>query len=467
MASSCMAAGLVLALACLVVAALECRQGGGRLCTDHEHTHPYLNANLIGDVLLPDSSAILASAPFATRHAVFSLTASLHTVLPYDGMLLAFLSVTAACTNCNKCPDDSLGVLKECKMDNNAEYSFHTVAYVEVTGAFGIDGHVVTVPVDFQFEALNTGHYNLNQAKSRHFGQHGVRVFAWDDGVYLLIEDRSVDAATHVIKHVTTVQRVLPSVAQAVEMQVSQSQLLSEHHRWTPIDQTHNASTGRSDYLFASSIEPHQIVQCSRDGQCAEAAVTSHATFMKQFSDQHDGLTLKVGSNAVRVSEMHYGAILNAEHGTYPDQTMQHFAYMFEAKHPWPIVKVSKRPLPTPACQAGKPALCIWKVTGLTFVDGKLVVSYSQGDADTKVHISTVDEIFADMDDVGTSAENMVVVAQDNYISALVEGPQHVDQGARLQRLVGQHLRRIGSTLAKPENMTVFVCGLCLFLVFI
>ena len=342
-------------------------------------------------------------------------------------------------------------------------YMLSFVGHSKVSTGFSIDGEVKAFPFDLQFETIEVNSYVANHETWHNFGVNDMRVFAWDDGVYLAILDQKlVDQHTHF--NVMAVQRVLP-VASATAVRLNLKAWVTSEHQWIPIDQVSNTYTGHADYLFARSIEPHQIVQCSHDGQCTEAAVTSHATFFEQLSGQHQRVTFGLGSNAVRVSNEHYGAILSGVRGAWNERKYVHFAYLFEAKYPWTIVEISRQPLsilPEPKCHKYIPTLCMTLVTGLTFVDGKLVISYSESDYDPKFFVSTVADVFRDMQPLGSSEfvlTSDMLLAQEHYVSALVEGPRHVDQGQRLQRLVDQHLRDVGHAAAQ-EEMTVFICGM-------
>ena len=138
---------------------------------------------------------------------------------------------------------------------------------------------------------------------------------------------------------------------------------------------------------------------------------------------------------------------------------------MFEAKHPWKIVRVSKRPLqlPIPKCNAIQQS-CQALVTGLAFVDGKLIVSYSKNDENAKFYVSTAEKLFLTMENMGPAGfvltNEMILHAQEHFVSALVEGPNHVDQGARLQRVVSKHLSALSNVSDTESSLTVYICGL-------
>ena len=392
---------LTLLLAWLGSAA-TCHQNNGRLCTKHERTHPYLSSALTGDVHFPDGPVVMQSTRF-TQVTKFQMYANGHsTVASHNGSLYALFMMGGYCNNCGSlCPDNSMYAVKECTIEPHNHYLLGYVGYAKLTDTFGIDGEVRAFPVDFQFDAIEAGHYIPTRASRRHFGIRDMRVLAWDDGVYLASLDQKAEHNfNHTLKHVMTVQRVFPpfELSSTVELRLDGSL----EHQWMPIDLIINSVTGKADYLFARSIEPHQIVQCSHDGQCVEAASTSHVAFFLQkfkLMSYESDFDLRIGSNAVRVSEQYYGAILNKEYSN----TAHNYAYLFEAAHPWSIVKVGLQPLsflPRPRCHPYNKWLCTNIVTGLTYVGDKLVISYSESDANPKFYVSSVDAVFADMDNV-------------------------------------------------------------------
>ena len=102
---------------------------------------------------------------------------------------------------------------------------------------------------------------------------------------------------------------------------------------------------------------------------------------------------------------------------------------MIEAKHPWSIVKIGKRPLnilPEMRCQLrqGYSILpCKAGVTSLTFVDGKLLISYSDVDFRPRYHISSVDVVFTGMEDVVSPASQPSLLRVNRFPDENPDGP--------------------------------------------
>ena len=375
--------------------ALRCLQDTGRPCTEHERTHGYLQPDLTGHADFPDSTAIMAATHFA--QSSFRRFASTHAaVTMHNGSLHALFVMRSHCSrHCDVCPDNTPYAATPCRLAPNEHYYFGFVGMATVSSSFGIDGEVRALPFDVQMASMgptiaavqHVPHHPIHH----YFGVRDMRVFTWDDGVYLAILCPRRHSTGLI--NVMVVQRIFPSHSAAtVELHVGAE---TSAHQWMPIG---HITTSTSEYVFARSIEPHQIVQCRHDGRCVEVASTSHQQyFLSRFKIHHDGLRLHGGTNAVRVSDRHYGAILNKEHG---NETFAQYAYLFQATHPWTIVSVGRQPLRFLTTTSCARSACTSHMTGMSYVDGKLVISYSEGEANPKYYISSVDEVFADMEDV-------------------------------------------------------------------
>ena len=286
--------------------ALECRQDFGRPCTDHEHSHPYLSPTLTGDISFLTSNNALTSDTL-TKHAFKWAASAPHAVVSYNASLVALFGLTGWCTtNCgDMCPDHSIHAYKTCQMAANAGHSFHFVGHSKVNNSLGIDGEVDAAPFDPLFNLTDR---RPNVAS----GMHCMRVFAWDGCVYAILRDNSKQAYG-------MLRRVLPSSAsKAVELQARNIILsIGQVHeqkptdrQWTPIDQIDNTMTGHVDYLFARRIDPHQIVQCSHDGQCIDVASTSNsAFFIKKFKTMSpDGFSAQMQCASTRTTTAPFSA---------------------------------------------------------------------------------------------------------------------------------------------------------------
>ena len=122
-------------------------------------------------------------------------------------------------------------------------------------------------------------------------------------------------------------------------------------------------------------------------------------TYVQQSTSPFATNANHASSTKCGIKVAHKTAILNKEYSN----TAHNYAYLFEAAHPWSIVKVGRQPLsflPRPRCHPYNKWLCTNIVTGLTYVGDKLVISYSESDANPKFYVSSVDAVFADMDNV-------------------------------------------------------------------
>ena len=452
----------LLALANLSLALLTCRQDFGRECSKHERTHLYLEFGLAGAVQFSNISKMIQSARFTSTKFLYNSTGHAATV-SHNGSLYALFTLGGSCSNCGTaCPDNSPHASKECKTVGGQRYHMGFVGYSKVNSEFGIDGDVHAFPFDLHFGAIETRFYLPTHATHHHFGVHDFRVFVWDQTVCLLVLNQKLGDQT-AIEHVMTVQRIFTAMpmTESVDLHMQTDSQHKEHHshQWIPIDQTRNINTGQIDFLFAQSIEQHQIAQCSHVGLCFKAAMTSNTMIFGKLKAQFgNNLQFQLGTNAVRVNETCFGAILNAENGK--DKKMLHFAYLFQAQHPWAIVGLGSKPLdilPKPACHPADPSLCVTRVTGLTFVDGKLVISYSESEFKPKFFIVTVEELFENLNHISDVDRR----TNRNYgiYSALMEGPLKVEQASRIERIVENHLYHSSGHPVKSGHLQVYMCG--------
>ena len=165
---------------------------------------------------------------------------------------------------------------------------------------------------------------------------------------------------------------------------------------WVAIGPTGTSIDDNDDYLFARRLEPHEIFRCSRQGTCRNESATSHEAFFQSLLSQYQYIEFHLGTNAVRVSATHYGAIM---HGvTHPPKKRKHYdkwPYLFRAEAPYEIEQIASRPLEL-ALPPGLPDDTVY-ANSLTFVDGLLVLSYSVENESICMHVDKADTVFKDM----------------------------------------------------------------------
>ena len=123
-------------------------------------------------------------------------------------------------------------------------------------------------------------------------------------------------------------------------------------------------------------------------------ASTNHTAFFDRFKKTHLIDNLHLATNAVRLSESYYGAIF---HGQRKDPTPiltrsnLDFPYLFSAYPPYKIAFVAIAPLNLPFPD---PTRQFKFSSGLSFIDGRLVVSYGINDSASRFFVDTVENIF-------------------------------------------------------------------------
>ena len=197
------------------------------------------------------------------------------------------------------------------------------------------------------------------------------------------------------------IQRILPSIGPPIQLQAPVIVFGDTWEKnWCPIDSIVNRNTGSTDFLFARFVEPHQILQCNESGFCFEAASTSRKQYFQDLLSRHQLEAVHLGTNAVRISQKYYGAIFHVmRHGRLAERKYVLVPYVFEAKWPWSIVRVARTPLtlPTPT---DDPNLQLTFASGLSFLDGRLIVSYGYMDKEPMFYSTTVERLFRGLERV-------------------------------------------------------------------
>ena len=190
------------------------------------------------------------------------------------------------------------------------------------------------------------------------------------------------------------IQRLFPSLTGPVLLAGLQNQGDIEKN-WSPIGPYFD-STGEEtgDYLFSRFVDPHEILRCNAVGACVVAATTNHSIFFNRFVKTHLIDKLHLGTNAVRVSEQYYGAIFHGRRKRRGEQSFRsylNFPYLFDAHPPYSIRYVAIKPL---NLVLSDPTRQFKFSTGLSFIDGRLVVSYGVNDKACNFFMDDVNSIF-------------------------------------------------------------------------
>ena len=111
-----------------------------------------------------------------------------------------------------------------------------------------------------------------------------------------------------------------------------------------------------------------------------------------------------LATNAVRIDDTHYGALFHGRIvGPAPLYHVKFFIfpYLFEHKHPWRITAIGNTPMtmPVPEGHYVDEHSMIY-ACGLKYVDGRLVVLYSVDDQTASFFVTSVEDVFANMDQV-------------------------------------------------------------------
>ena len=275
-------------------------------------------------------------------------------------------------------------MIRDCSVNDASIRAYNFVLYFSVDRHGQVKSEVVAID---SFGEDNPSGVNPS------LGAQDARYFEWGAAIYLIFNAAiKTESGRHI--RAMHIQRLFPSLTGPVLLSGLQNQGDIEKN-WSPIG-PHTDSTGRvnGDYLFSRFVDPHEILRCNAVGACVVAATTNHSIFFNRFVKTHLIDKLHLGTNAVRVSEQYYGAIF---HGVQYHPTAglirnyMDFPYLFDAQPPYEIRYVASKPLVLPV---ENPNRQFAYSTGLSFIDGRLVVSYGVNDKSCNFFVDDVDSIF-------------------------------------------------------------------------
>ena len=300
------------------------------------------------------------------------------------------------------CPDDSLYSRRKCPPKLPiVQISFQ--CYAELDADFQIVSEVrAVVPQDLKMDKLLAHYKGASRLRNHAYGlgYTDARLCDWDGAVYMVLHglpSRHDIASGSYMKRMY-IRQLWPVLTTAVQLHSTTLDITDDapEKNWSPVGTVLNSHTSQSDMLLARYVEPHQIVQCSRAGECVQAAVTSRRRFFAALKEKWSLTSIHLGTNAVRVNDTYHGAIFHGLRKSSGNRHYFNFAYMFLARPPYTIARVANRPLTLPRTANGD-AFRFCFTTGLTYVDGRLVVSYGYNDNESMFYITTAEELFADM----------------------------------------------------------------------
>jgi hypothetical protein len=177
---------------------------------------------------------------------------------------------------------------------------------------------------------------------------------------------------------------------------------------WIPIGPTNDSNVHYNQgFLFAYSVQPFHVIRCFLTGRCHTVSSTDNLAIPHYYQQLYAHIPngrearLTLGTNAVRLSDKYYGAIFPLKIARpAPQRAIYHSVpFIFEATHPFAIVKAALKPLELPEPDNGHKCSFIY-TTGLSFVQGRLAVMYTCDDKTASIFVDTADNIFRDMIDI-------------------------------------------------------------------
>ena len=381
----------------LAITERGCIQNEGRPCTQTELEAQQQQSN--GQSLLSARHGVPARPNAGIRDYGFSISANGHPVLlnpgviVYNGVLWGVGRIKLSRDfTWSKCPANSLYAEQPCP--------YADFLYVSFNGIFTLSP---ALAMSSDFVALNhdLDYFSVNRFDEQYLGAEDPRVFAWGSEAYIAYNAPPPTRRWHAPRmRQMYIQRILPRIGTATPL--SHRRLDRVEKNWAPISPAWQPSTSApvaaDEFLFARFIEPHEIVSCTRYGECRSVATSSQQRAFDGLVKKYGFESVHLGTNAIRVTDTLYGAILHAVNGTDTKyKSYKNIAYLFSAEPPYGIEHVASDPVALPAEKAFEHRHRMVFTCGLAYVEGHVVISYTVNDQTPLYITTTLGELFRNM----------------------------------------------------------------------
>ena len=366
---------------------VACRMNQGRNCSQDELATVHLSTNS-GSSFGVNSTDLLLRNRFAFKAKYTNFYNPSMFVYNNTAWIVARLSMVNKFWESRNvqwvmCPGDSVYELQSCPTGVRA-LAFNFVVYFPVSKDGQLIGDVLALDYHSERHHVKEGVY---------IGAEDARYFEWNNGVYLIFSG-AINTSSSLAMRRMFVRRLFPQITDPVQLSTPNA-LNAIEKNWSPIG-PHVDHEGKEtgDFLVSRYVNPHEVYRCRPDGHCITIASTNHSEFFHRFVKTHLIDNLHLATNAVRMSESHYGAIFHGQRKDIsPILTRNNldFPYLFSAYPPYAITHVAVKPLNLPFPE---PSRQFKFSTGLTFIDGRLVVSYGINDSMNRFFVDTVENIF-------------------------------------------------------------------------
>ena len=375
---------LVGALAWLVASAHvapPCRMNQGRVCTQAEVTSPLLSPDLVsGRAVFHNMRQI--------GHSKHGLSYTWQFPIFFNPAIAVFGNAIHVFIRQNldhhtaACPPSQLSPHVVCPHTTDAPAALRTViVHGTLDAALSLQPGLAPIDKDL---ALHRGHVPFNP--------EDPRAFTWGDEVWLAT---NVDAevpdgsnGTRLDRRMA-MQRVLPDAGFSVLLTLDAAADGRSEKNWSPI-----TALDDEHFLFARFVEPHDVLACAKTtGTCKLHSTSSNKPFFDALMQRH-GRFIHLATNAVRVSETHFGAVMHLR--TLSRGGYMPVPYMFDAAPPFCITHVGRKHIELPSPKGYHRSIIY--APGLMLVQGRLVVSYSVEDRSVNFVALEVEDVFADME---------------------------------------------------------------------
>eukprot|EP00035_Acanthoeca_spectabilis_P030551 m.9828 g.9828 ORF g.9828 m.9828 type:complete len:453 (-) comp4237_c0_seq1:94-1452(-) len=280
-----------------------------------------------------------------------------------------------------ECPEASLtGSTIPCPVRTFRMISFVVLARLDAE--LFPSGPLETIPYNFQWDAV------AQKKQERQLGPEDPRPFEWGDETYVAVNGPPIRSSNniHCVRNMK-ILRIFPKPGLAIDLETNDTGRIEKN--WAPIA----PSPSGEHYFFSRRVEPFEILNCGKNGQCTQISNNSKQDAFAPFLKKWRLKALHLGTNAVKLPSGLYIAIL---HGisAVSARTYLNFVYVFKSAPEWTIVGVGANPLdlPTGSIIGG----FVW-TSNLVWMGDRLVVCYTVKDRTSNFWITNTSSLLSDI----------------------------------------------------------------------
>lgn len=291
-------------------------------------------------------------------------------------------------TTYQQCPDTSLTRSRRCPHP-----------------AFRMISHVLRVPLradpatgrlvpSGKWECMDyTFNWDQLKAHERELGPEDPRVFEWGGEIHVAINGPPIRSMSSpkTIQNMKT-QRLFPIPGAVIDLELVDRTMERKEKNWAPF-----GPSEAGGYLFSRTVDPHEVVDCGRNGSCTVAASSNATSFFARLKRIHNLKALHLGTNGILLPQKRWH--IGIFHGVTDTaaRTYLNFVYVFDVAPPYRIIGVADAPLDLPLGSVGSGMVF---TTNLAWAGDKIVIGYGVKDRTASFHVTDAKTLLAGVNEV-------------------------------------------------------------------